>query len=162
MPKVSHACRVIHGLIALYHAVALILLYSGWPFRKASAFPPALGSLYGDSFEATDETKGFTCFGLNSQIIVGVLYAKVALLGDAPLAATLCLPRGLIVLFHAFALMTGRVSPGFALVVFGETVTLLAVYASLPESALVSVVGVPPTPGPDGARKRGTPKKHAD
>ena len=83
MPKVSLPCRLIHGLIALYHAVGLLLLYSGWPFTTA---PAGIGSLYGDSFAATDETANFTCFGLNSQIIVGVLYAKCCIYGDASLA----------------------------------------------------------------------------
>lgn len=158
MPKVSLPCRLIHGLIALYHAVGLLLLYSGWPFTTA---PAGIGSLYGDSFAATDETANFTCFGLNSQIIVGVLYAKVAALGDARLAATLCLPRALIILFHAAALATGRVSPAFGLVVVGEAATLGCVYLSLPQSSLASVVGVPPSPAAL-PRKRTTPKKHAD
>ena len=87
------------------------------------------------------------CFGLNSQIIVGVLYAKVAFYSDAALAATLCLPRALIVVLHALAVLTGKKSPGFLVVVIGELATLACVYGSLPEKARVSVVGVPPSPG---------------
>ena len=158
MPKVSIPCRALHAGIALYHAVGVLLLYSGWPFAGTQS--AAVGSIYGDSFEATDATANFTCFGLNSQIIVGVLYAKVALLGDAGLAAALCLPRAVIIVFHAAALAAGTVSPAFALVVVGEAATLGAIYLSLPTASLASVVGVPPSPA--GPRKRSTPKKHAD
>ena len=89
MPKISPLSRFVHGGIAFYHAVGLYLLYSGWPFQGRSSHMPSsigLGSLYGDSYPATDETANFTCFGLNSQIIVGVLYAKCCIYGDASLA----------------------------------------------------------------------------
>ena len=78
----------------------------------------------------------------------------MAFYSDAALAATLCLPRALIVVLHALAVLTGKKSPGFLVVVIGELATLACVYGSLPEKARVSVVGVPPSPG-----RLATPRK---
>lgn len=150
---ISVPSRLIHGAIALYHFVGVMLLYKGWPFVGKGNL--AQQSIYGRSFVPEEGSKDFTCFGLNSQIIVGVLYAKVAFYGDSNLAATLCLPRSLIVVLHAAAVLLGRMSSGFLVVVLGEAATLACVYASLPAPSRVAILQVPPSPG----RLFATPKR---
>lgn len=59
MPKLlSTTSRFIHGSIALYHFVGVILLYQGWPFVGSSSLP--LEPIYGESFSVSESTRHFT------------------------------------------------------------------------------------------------------